>query len=110
MSGGIHEDIDIVNYARRPVRLVVELALQSDFADIFDVKAGELVRRGLLDTRWFRSRRELRTLYVNGSFRRELVIEVVKSDAPPQYANGRLLFVAEIEPKDVWHACTSGFR
>ena len=38
--GGVHEDLDIINYARRPVRLTIEIEIESDFADIFDVKAG----------------------------------------------------------------------
>ena len=107
VSGGVHEDIDIVNYTRRPVRLVVEVELQSDFADIFDVRSGTVVRRGTVNTRWFSSRRELHTTYVNRDFRRELVVEVERADSQPQYANGRLLFVAEIAAKGVWHACTS---
>jgi glycogen debranching enzyme len=107
IAGGVHEDIDIVNYTRRRVRLVVELELQSDFADIFDVRAGTTVRRGTVNTRWFPTRRELRTSYTNGSFRRELVVHVERSDAAPQYANGRLLLIAVIEPKGSWHACTN---
>jgi glycogen debranching enzyme len=105
MWGGVHEDLDIVNYGRRRVRLTIELAIDSDFADVFDVRAGELVRRGQLNTRWYRTRRELRTSYVNRDFRRELVIAVDKADSPPQYANGQLVFVATIEPKSVWHTC-----
>jgi glycogen debranching enzyme len=107
VSGGVHEDIDIVNYTRRPVRLVVEIELQSDFADIFDVRAGTIARRGTLNTRWYAGRGELRTSYTNRDFRRELVVEVERADSQPQYANGRLLFVAEIAAKGLWHACTS---
>jgi glycogen debranching enzyme len=107
VSGGVHEDIDIINFARRPVRLVVEVELQSDFADIFDVRNGTLVRRGTINTRWLTSRRELRTTYTNRDFRRGLVVEVERADSQPQYANGRLLFVAEIAAKGTWHACTS---
>jgi glycogen debranching enzyme len=107
ISGGVHEDLDIVNYTRRPVALTVELELLSDFADIFDVKGGGLVQRGAIDTQWFRSRQELRTVYRNGDFRRELIVAVERSDAPAQYANGRLRFAAQIAPKAVWHACTS---
>ena len=65
------------NYARRPVRLNVELELLSDFADIFDVKGGGVVQRGAIDAQWFRSRQELRTVYRNGDFRRELIIAVL---------------------------------
>ena len=105
VSGGVHEDIDITSYARRPVRLTIEIAIESDFADIFDVRADALVRRGVVNTRFFRSRRELRTSYENGSFRRELIISVDKADAPPQYANGKLVFVARLPPKGTWHTC-----
>ena len=76
VADGVHEDYDLVNYAPRPVRLTIEIAVLSDFADIFDVKGGQLVRRGELNTRWFRSRRELRTTYVNHDFKRELVVAV----------------------------------
>ena len=39
------------------------------------------------------------------TFRRELIVAVDKADSPPQYANGRLVFVATIAPKGVWHTC-----
>ncbi|HET9346483.1 MAG TPA: glycogen debranching N-terminal domain-containing protein [Candidatus Limnocylindrales bacterium] len=105
VSGGVHEDLDITNYARRPVRLTIEVAIESDFADIFDVRSNALVRRGEVNTRWFRSRRELRTSYQNATFRRELIVTVDRPDAQPQYANGRLVFVARIQPKATWHTC-----
>ena len=54
VSGGVHEDLDIVNYARRPVRLTIEVAIESDFADIFDVRGDKIVRRGEVNSRWFR--------------------------------------------------------
>jgi glycogen debranching enzyme len=105
IAGGLHEDYDIVNYARRAVRLTIEVEVHSDFADIFDVKDGNTVRRGTIQTSWFRSKRELRTTYINSTFRRELVVGVAKADSPPQFANGRLVFVATIPPKGVWHTC-----
>ncbi|HET7026350.1 MAG TPA: glycogen debranching N-terminal domain-containing protein [Candidatus Limnocylindrales bacterium] len=105
VSGGVHEDYDIVNYGRRAVRLTIEVEIDSDFADIFDVKAGSIVRRGSLNGRWLRSRAELHTVYVNREFRRELIVAVERPTSPPQYANGRLVFVATIPAKDVWHTC-----
>ena len=83
VSGGVHEDYDIVNYGRRPIRLTIEIEIESDFADIFDVKAGKLVRRGEINARWFRSKRELRTSYVHRDFRRELVLQARRSDSTP---------------------------
>ncbi len=105
VSGGVHEDYDLVNYAPRRVRLVLEVAIASDFADIFDVRARALLRRGRIDTHWSPGRRLLRTTYRNASFRRDLVVQVDQADSPPQFANGRLVFVADIEPKGVWHTC-----
>jgi len=105
VSGGVHEDYDLVNYGPRAVRLTIEIEIESDFADIFDVKACRLVRRGEINTRWFRSRRELRTTYTNGEFVRELLVAVDRSDSPAQFANGRLAFVATIPPKGSWHSC-----
>ena len=105
IAGGVHEDIDLVNYGSRTVDLTVELRMDSDFADLFDVKNARLVRRGSIQTRWFPSAGELRTTYANGSFRRRLVIRVEKAGSTPQFANGRLTFVVELAPKDVWHTC-----
>lgn len=105
VSEGVHEDYTVVNYGRRPVRLTIEIEIASDFADIFEVKSGDIVRRGEINTRWFRSRKELRTSYVNSAFSQELILDVEKADSPPQFANGRLVFVARIAPKKVWHTC-----
>ncbi len=103
--GGLHEDYDLVNYGRQVAIVTLEVRIHSDFADIFDVKQHALVRRGTLQTRWFSTAREIRTSYVNGSFRPELVIGVQRAGSAPQFANGRLTFVAVMPPKDVWHVC-----
>jgi glycogen debranching enzyme len=105
VAEAVHEDLDIVSYARRTVRLTIEVAVLSDFADIFDVKSGQLLRRGEVNSRWFRSRGELRTTYVNREFRRDLIIAVERSTSTPQFGNGRLVFVATIPPKGTWHTC-----
>ncbi len=105
VSGGVHEDYDVINYSRRPIRITLEISITSDFADIFDVKARRLVRRGEINTQWSSARRSLRTTYRNRTFRRDLLIQIDKADSRPQFANGRLIFVATIEPKGVWHTC-----
>jgi glycogen debranching enzyme len=69
------------------------------------VKLRRLVRRGSLNTRWLRTAGELRTTYVNRDFRRQLVVEVDRAGSTPQFANGRLVFVMNLVPKDVWHTC-----
>jgi glycogen debranching enzyme len=105
VSGGVHEDYDIVSYARRPIALTLEVEVDSDFADIFDVKSRQLVRRGSLQSRWYRTAGELRTSYENDGFRRHLVLAVERAGSHPQFANGRLVFVARIAPREAWHVC-----
>jgi glycogen debranching enzyme len=105
VSGGVHEDYDLVNYGARPIRITLEVAIASDFADIFDVRGRRLVRRGQINTQWSGARRSMRTTYTNGTFRRDLLVLVDKADSEPQFANGRLVFVMTIAPKGVWHTC-----
>ncbi len=42
----MHEDLDITNHGPKPVRFNLEIAIRSDFADVFEVKSGRIVRRG----------------------------------------------------------------
>ncbi len=102
---GVHEDYELVSFARYPVRLVLEVELDSDFADIFDVRANRLVRRGDLQTVWRPSAGELRTTYRNGDFRRDLIVRVAKAGSSPEFANGRLVFVLTLAPRGAWHVC-----
>jgi len=46
ISGGMHEDLDIVNHGMERVCFTLEIAIRCDFADIFEVKSGHTVRRG----------------------------------------------------------------
>ena len=92
----------------RPARrcdLTIEIEIASDFADIFDVKDGRLrpARRAAqpLVPVAPRAPDELR----EPRLPRELIVAVDRSDSPAQFANGRLVFVASIPPKGVWHTC-----
>ena len=102
---GVHEDYDLVSYASHPVRLILEVAIESDFADIFDVRRKRLLRRGNLQSSWHEKAGELRTTYTNGSFKRELHVCVEREDSHPEFANGRMQFVINLEPKQTWHSC-----
>ncbi|HKV29480.1 MAG TPA: glycogen debranching N-terminal domain-containing protein [Candidatus Dormibacteraeota bacterium] len=102
---GIHEDYDLTNYAIYPVRVVLEIAIESDFADVFDVRNHRLIRRGDLQTTWRPRIGELRSTYRNRTFRRGLLVKVEKAGSKPEYANGRLVFRLELAPRAAWHAC-----
>jgi len=102
---GVHEDYDLTNYAMYPVRVVLEIQIESDFADVFDVRSHRLIRRGDLQTTWRPRMGELRSIYRNRSFRRGLLVKVEKAGSKPEYANGRLVFRLDLAARTEWHTC-----
>src|SRR2546426_9226202 len=48
----MHEDITLHTYARTPVTVLLEVALESDFADLFEVRYRSWQRRADLNTWW----------------------------------------------------------
>jgi glycogen debranching enzyme len=105
IGGGIHEDLDLVNHGMTPVRFSLEIVVRSDFADIFEVKSGKIVRRGKITTQWSPRRSRLATAYRNDSFTRDMIIRVTNSGSEPVYANGRISFQIDLAPGAAWHAC-----
>jgi glycogen debranching enzyme len=105
ISGGIHEDLDLVNHGMVKVQFNLEIALRCDFADIFEVKSGNIVRRGRITTSWSQSDARLTTTYINKDFERRLTATAHKCDSRPVYANGRISFELELGPAETWHSC-----
>ncbi|HME24489.1 MAG TPA: glycogen debranching N-terminal domain-containing protein [Acetobacteraceae bacterium] len=105
IGGGMHEDLDITNYGSKPVRFNLEIAIRSDFADIFEVKSGKIVRRGRIITEWLDESQELVTQYSHRDFQRAVRITTNIEAPRAVYANGRLSFEVTIEPRQTWHCC-----
>src|SRR5499427_4753414 len=101
----MHEDLDITNNSMKPVRFQLEIALRCDFADIFEVKSGRIVRRGRILTQWSEANQHLRTIYRNGDFSRAVTVSPAHSPAKAVYANGRLSLEVALEPGEAWHYC-----
>ena len=102
---GLHEDLDLRNHGEKPARFNLEIAMRSDFADLFEVKSKRVIRRGQVTTGWSASGARLRTAYTNQDFHRDLTVKVRQCPTPPVYANGRLSFDIRLEPGEAWHAC-----
>jgi glycogen debranching enzyme len=105
VSDGIHEDFEINNYGMQRVRFCLELSLRTDFADIFDVKAKRLVRKGNVTTEWHPETSELISTYEHNGFRRTLVSRFLKSGSAATYNNGRISFLVDMAPRASWHTC-----
>ncbi|MGH6846985.1 MAG: amylo-alpha-1,6-glucosidase [Methylocella sp.] len=105
IHGGMHEDLDITNNSRKPVKFQLEIAIRCDFADLFEVKSGNIVRRGRITTEWSHARQHLRTIYRNGDFSRSVTISAQRFPKEAVYANGRLSFEVALDPGEAWHTC-----
>lgn len=102
---GMHEDIDITSHYPKKVEFQLMLAVRSDFADIFEVKAKQILTRGKTETTWKDG--VLTTEYRDGSFHREIVTQPICASSKPSYANGRLFFEVAIAPGETWHTCVN---
>jgi glycogen debranching enzyme len=105
ISGGMHEDLDITNNGMKPVRFQLEIMLRCDFADVFEVKSNNIVRRGRIITEWSQETQQLRTAYSNRDFHRAVTITAVRASQEAVYANGRLSFEVALQPGEAWHTC-----
>jgi glycogen debranching enzyme len=100
---GIHEDIDIANYTGKSVHFLFELAMRSDFADLFEVKSNHIIQRGQTETRWNAQEKQLYTVYDDQDFHRAMRYCIL-NDAVG-YANGHLRFEIQLAPNQRWHTC-----
>src|SRR5689334_19535845 len=105
ISEGMHEDLDVTNHSTKAVRFQLEMVLRSDFADIFEVKSGSIVRRGRITTQWSASGQRLRTTYRNADFMRSLTVTADGAGTKAVYANGRISFEVSLAPGEAWHCC-----
>lgn len=116
---GMHEDIDIHNYARKPVKTTLVVELDADFADPEETK-GKRKQTGTLTRRWSKEDGYAHSMridyrasrrYAHGvergtaSLHRAVTFRVLHAGSPPRRQGKRLLFDIELEPQGHWHAC-----
>lgn len=105
VQDGVHEDFDIRNYSVKRARFSLEISLRTDFADIFEVKARRVLRKGNVTTQWNQEGAELISTYEHDGFARSLVTRVVHSGSDGNYSNGRISFFIDLAPRTSWHTC-----
>jgi glycogen debranching enzyme len=103
-SRRLHEDLVLRTYGREPLSLMLTLVLESDFADIFEVRAERWQRRPQLTTVWVEPAR-LETRYRREDFVRRCLVRTLSEHAGVTHANGSLRFPVDIRPGMEWHAC-----
>ncbi len=103
--GGIHEDFDITNHFQGDVRFKFGIEVQSDFADIFEVKRHQ-IRPRKVETWWNPNRRELTARYRREDFERALVYRIRRADSEAAFDNKKILFDITLPAGAVWHLCS----
>jgi glycogen debranching enzyme len=99
----LHEDITVRCYGTQQVSCLLALFMQSDFADIFEVRTERWQRRSDVTTMWTHPDR-LETRYVRDDFCRRWLLRVT-TGASAAYANGELHFPVDLEPGGEWTVC-----
>ena len=105
LGRGVHEDYELTNFFNQKVELIIEISIESDFADLFDVKENRLQRRGLINSSWDAKNSILLNVFTNEGFVRAVQFEAKTLAAPPVYANGGLSFPITLEPRERWTTC-----
>lgn len=102
VSDGILEEFEIRNYGMQRARFNFEIALRTDFADIFEVKSKQVIRKGHVTTTWLPEDRQLISRYEHDGFVRSLISTFVNSSGIPIYNNGRISFGIDLAPRAAW--------
>ena len=105
IGGGIHDDFDITNYTDHEIAFHFGINIGSDFADLFDVKLHETVKRGDFDSVWDPQEHALFTRYENKDFRRGIIYRLLRTGSEPHYGNGTVFFAITLKPGATWHTC-----
>src|SRR3979409_296912 len=100
----MHEDIALHTFGRTPVTALLELALESDFADIFEVRQKQWQRRDDLNT-WWVGPNNLEARYQNKDFVRRCLVRALTDRSGITYANGALRIPIDLVPGEEWRIC-----
>ncbi|HUZ86921.1 MAG TPA: glycogen debranching N-terminal domain-containing protein [Candidatus Baltobacterales bacterium] len=100
----MHEDLSLHTYARAPLSVLLEIALESDFADLFEVRYKSWQRRADLNT-WWVGPNSLEARYQNKDFVRRCLVRTLTERAGITYANGSLRLPIDLVPGEEWRLC-----
>ena len=101
VGAGIREEITIRNYSSKETECIVSLSVESDFADLFEVKEARVQRR------WEESRRpEGDSLVIRAGWQ-DLVKTVVVDAAGAEVTTDSLTFRTVVPPRGAWSSRVS---
>lgn len=105
VGDGLHEDLSITNYGDEPVELRVELLIDADFADLFEVKllGSAAARRTRVTRRPDPDKGLLEIAHVDGECNRVVAIQM--SARPDEVTETTARFRVALAPGATWNNC-----
>jgi glycogen debranching enzyme len=97
---GMREDLEIENFGEEAAFCSIELVLDADFADLFEVKAGRVHKQGTLGVHADGSR--LTFTYKRHSFERAVHIDFGET---PRIRGHHVMYETVVPPRGRWSTC-----
>ncbi len=97
---GMREDLTVRNYGTEPAYCALEIEADADFADLFEVKEGRVVKVGDLDLETGESR--LTFTYRRNNFRRAVHLDF---SSEPRFDGSVARFEVIVPPGESWQTC-----
>src|SRR5437588_8170280 len=91
----LHDDLHLVAFAQRPVKLQFTLQLDADFADIFEVKSQSLPPR--MSIRRVAQHNHVALSYEKAGFRRGLQVNLTPSSGHSVFVGTRIVFELQLD-------------
>ena len=105
IEGGVHEDLELVNYRRVPVQVTLEIEIGVDFADLFEIRRNYPKILRTIVFNWEPKRQQLRAAYSRNGYRAAFLYELEHSVSSARRDGHRLLFEMTLEPGQTWRTC-----
>lgn len=116
---GLHEDLDLTNFAQQATAFELAIDLDGDFADQVEASGGTREQHGTLSRAWraldgvwelcldYRAEHAWEHQGERGVSRlhRGLVVRIHRAESAPRWENGRIVFAVALGPRGRWHAC-----
>src|SRR2546423_1031839 len=116
VGDGVHEDIDLTNYADQPTAFTFEIDIDADFADLVETKRSRL-QHGERTRLWsdedyeltfdYRAEHHYQNQSEQGTARihRGIAIRFTRSTTAPRQRDRHIVFEVELAPRQTWHTC-----
>ena len=100
----MHEVLALHTFGRTPISVLLEIALENDFADLFEVRQRQWQRRADLST-WWVGPNHLEARYQREDFVRRCLVRALTERPGITYANGSLRIPVDLVPGEEWSLC-----